>query len=51
MEFMTIFKVCLFALMGGYSTFLANKMIAVYHDGLRPILPEFMNGNMNETAY
>lgn len=36
-----------FAIMSGYATFLANKMIAVYHDGLRPILPEFISGNMS----
>lgn len=33
--------------MGGYATFLANRTIAVYHDGLRPIMPEFLNGNMS----
>jgi hypothetical protein len=40
-------KIIIFAIMGGYATFLANKCIAVYHDGLRPIMPELINGNMN----
>lgn len=40
-------KVIIFALMGGYATFLANRSIAVYHDGLRPIMPEYLNGNMS----
>lgn len=44
---MNTLKIIIFAIMSGYATFLANKMIAVYHDGLRPILPEFMNGNMS----
>lgn len=47
MNAMIVLKVLVFAIMGGYATFLANKMIAVYHDGLRPILPEFMSGNMS----
>jgi hypothetical protein len=42
-----ILKTIIFALLTGYSTFLTNRSIAVYHDGLRPIMPEFMNGNMN----
>lgn len=46
-EHFDFIKITIFALMGGYATFLANKMIAVYHDGLRPVLPEFMNGNMS----
>lgn len=40
-------KILIFALMGGYATFLANRSIAVYHDGLRPIMPEYLNGNMS----
>ncbi|ROP58170.1 uncharacterized protein YhfT [Enterobacter sp. BIGb0383] len=46
MEFSTVIKIVIFGLLGGYATFLANRIIAVYHDGLRPILPEFINGNM-----
>ena len=42
-----ILKIIIFAIMGAYATFLANRTIAVYHDGLRPIMPEFLNGNMN----
>ena len=44
---MNLLKMVVFALMGGYATFLANKTIAVYHDGLRPMMPEFINGNIN----
>lgn len=40
------FKIILFACIGGYASVLANKTIAVYHDGLRPIMPEFINGHM-----
>ncbi|HDL6986144.1 TPA: YhfT family protein [Yersinia enterocolitica] len=47
MESFNLVKIILFSLMGGDATFLANKSIAVYHDGLRPIMPEFMNGNMS----
>ncbi|MGL5955669.1 MAG: YhfT family protein [Brevinema sp.] len=41
------FKVLVFGLLGGYASFLAQRSIAVYHDGLRPIMPEFLNGRMN----
>ena len=44
---MDFLKIAIFALMGGYATFLANKTIAVYHDGLRPMMPEFINGNIS----
>lgn len=47
METIQIAKIIIFTLMGGYATFLANRAIAVYHDGLRPIMPEFLNGNMS----
>ena len=44
---MDFLKMAIFALMGGYATFLANRTIAVYHDGLRPMMPEFINGNIS----
>lgn len=47
MEQLNILKIVTFAIMGGYATFLANRTIAVYHDGLRPIMPEFLNGRMS----
>lgn len=47
METKEIIKLIIFAIMSGYATFLANRAIAVYHDGLRPILPEYLNGNMS----
>src|SRR4051812_49039529 len=46
MEMKDILKMIVFAIMSGYATFLANRAIAVYHDGLRPIFPEYLNGNM-----
>ena len=42
-----ILKMFIFALMGGYATFLANRTIAVYHDGLRPIMPDFIFGKVD----
>ena len=42
-----ILKMFIFALMGGYATFLANRTIAVYHDGLRPIMPDFISGKVD----
>ena len=44
---MDLLKMAIFAIMGGYATLLANKTIAVYHDGLRPMMPEFINGNIS----
>ncbi|BAD39543.1 YhfT family protein [Symbiobacterium thermophilum] len=35
------------ALMGGLAAFLAQQGIAVFNDGLRPLLPEFLEGRMN----
>lgn len=46
MSSLMYFKIILFAIIGAYASVLANKAIAVYHDGLRPIMPEFLNGHM-----
>ncbi|MBY6277474.1 YhfT family protein [Symbiobacterium thermophilum] len=35
------------ALMGGLAAYLAQQGIAVFNDGLRPLLPEFLEGRMN----
>lgn len=34
------------ALMGGLAAFLTHEGIAVFHDGLRPLLPELLQGRM-----
>lgn len=38
----------LMALIGGLAAILTNKGIAVFHDGLRPILPEYIEGRMSK---
>ena len=35
------------ALLGGVSSILVNKGIAVFHDGLRPIMPQHLQGTMS----
>ncbi len=37
----------LFAAMGGLSAVLANRGVAIFHDGLRPILPSYRDGNVD----
>ncbi|EQC00205.1 YhfT family protein [Photorhabdus temperata] len=41
------FKAGLLAIIGGISTMMANRGIAVFHDGLRPLIPEHLEGRMN----
>lgn len=36
------------ALLGGLASILSNKGIAVFNDGLRPILPEFLEGKIGK---
>jgi len=38
----------LMALMGGLAAILTNKGIAVFNDGLRPIIPEYVEGRMSK---
>lgn len=45
MEIISI-KYILIALIGGLASFLSNKSVAVYHDGLRPIVPGVLDGSM-----
>lgn len=37
-------KASLIALIGGVSAMMANRGIAVFHDGLRPLIPEYLEG-------
>ncbi|NPV71054.1 MAG: hypothetical protein HPY55_10485 [Firmicutes bacterium] len=39
-------KIIVAAAMGGLAAALAQKGIAVFHDGLRPVMPEFLEGRM-----
>lgn len=40
----------LIALIGALAAILANKGVAVFNDGLRPIMPEYLEGRMNKKA-
>lgn len=44
MEYMHIIVV---ALLTGMTALLAHKSVAVFHDGIRPILPQLVEGNMS----
>lgn len=41
-------KIVLIALIGALAAILANGGIAVFNDGLRPIMPEYLEGRMNK---
>jgi hypothetical protein len=43
-------KFLIVALIGALASILANKGVAVFNDGLRPIVPEYLEGRMNKTA-
>lgn len=43
-------KYVLMALIGGLAAILANKGVAVFNDGLRPIVPEYLEGRMSKKA-
>ena len=38
------------SLIGALAAILANKGVAVFNDGLRPIMPEYLEGRMNKKA-
>lgn len=40
-------KALMIAIIGGLAAILSNKGIAVFNDGLRPIMPEYLEGRMN----
>ncbi|MBC8953307.1 YhfT family protein [Xenorhabdus sp. PB62.4] len=41
------FKAGLLAAIGAIAAMMANRGIAVFHDGLRPLLPEYLEGRMS----
>jgi hypothetical protein len=41
-------KYVIVALIGALASVLANKGVAVFNDGLRPIMPEYLEGRMNK---
>ncbi|WP_156293609.1 YhfT family protein [Serratia oryzae] len=43
-------KAGLLALIGAISAMMANRGIAVFHDGLRPLMPEYLEGRMSRKA-
>lgn len=43
-------KYVLMALIGALASILANKGVAVFNDGLRPIIPEHLEGRMDKKA-
>ncbi|WP_337264929.1 MULTISPECIES: YhfT family protein [unclassified Serratia (in: enterobacteria)] len=43
-------KAGLLALIGAISAMMANRGIAVFHDGLRPLIPEYLEGRMSRKA-
>lgn len=43
-------KFLIIALIGALASILANKGVAVFNDGLRPIMPEYLEGRMNKKA-
>ncbi|MCI9041987.1 MAG: hypothetical protein HFE23_09170 [Dubosiella newyorkensis] len=42
-----MFNYIIAALIGAMSAVLANRNIAVYNDGFRPVYTEYLNGNMD----
>ncbi|KEY56921.1 YhfT family protein [Serratia sp. DD3] len=43
-------KAGLLAVIGAISAMMANRGIAVFHDGLRPLIPEYLEGRMSRKA-
>ncbi|MCM0650012.1 YhfT family protein [Clostridium swellfunianum] len=43
-------KYVLMALIGALASMLANKGVAVFNDGLRPIIPEYLEGRMDKKS-
>lgn len=43
-------KFIIIALIGAFAAILANKGVAVFNDGLRPIMPEYLEGRMSKKA-
>ncbi|MDO1604945.1 YhfT family protein [Lactobacillus sp. YT155] len=47
MDHLAIINYVIIALVGGFGAILANKGIAVFNDGLRPIMPEYFEGKIS----
>lgn len=45
------FRLILISIIGAYTAFLSNQGIAVFHDGVRPIYPEEMEGRMSRRTF
>lgn len=43
-------KILIMAVIGALASILANRGVAVFNDGLRPIVPEFLEGRMDRKA-
>ena len=43
-------KLVIMGLLGALAAILANKGVAVFNDGLRPIIPEYLEGRMDKKA-
>lgn len=44
-----VINVITVALLCGLTAFMSNKGMAVFHDGLRPVIPEFLEGRMKRS--
>ena len=47
---LNVLTVLVMAALGGLSSYLANQSIAVFHDGLRPLLPQYLNKSMDRKS-
>lgn len=45
-----IFTVFTMALLGGIGAYMSNQGIAVFHDGIRPLFPQYTTGAMNRKS-
>ena len=46
----TILRYVIIAAVGALASILANQSIAVFNDGLRPVLPEYLEKRMDRKA-
>src|SRR5699024_817080 len=43
----TVIEIIVIALLGGLGSVLVNRGVAVFNDGLRPLMPEYIEGRMS----
>ena len=43
-----VLKYVIIALLGALASILSNKGVAVFNDGLRPIVPEYLEGRLDK---